>query len=103
MGILSVSFDLDEIRCYHDIHGLDSPEGAQGHVVYERALPRISSFCDDLGIKATFFVVGEDLNLNKNPYWNSMILRELQGAHFCFEQKLNNFQKRMYNIYSKFK
>ena len=30
-----------------------------------------------------------DLNLNKNPFWNSMALRELQGAHFIFGLNLN--------------
>lgn len=60
MGILCVSVDLDEIRCYHEIHGLD-PDAARAGTIYERAVPRIARFLSDRGIGATFFAVGRDL------------------------------------------
>jgi peptidoglycan/xylan/chitin deacetylase (PgdA/CDA1 family) len=62
MGFLSVSVDLDEIDCYHAIHGIpDAPKGDAVKAVYDRALPRISRFFEDNEIQGTLFVVGKDL------------------------------------------
>ena len=62
MAFLSVSIDLDEIDCYLAIHGLHGDAaGGSGHPVYERALPRIADFFDDLEIEGTLFVVGQDI------------------------------------------
>ena len=61
MGTLSISVDLDEVRCYHDIHGLAAPEGDAARAVYERALPRALRFLEDLGVRGTLFAVGRDL------------------------------------------
>ncbi len=61
MGLLCVTCDLDELGCYHDIHGLNPPENQVAGVVYERAVSRIAEWVDQLGVKATFFVVGRDL------------------------------------------
>jgi peptidoglycan/xylan/chitin deacetylase (PgdA/CDA1 family) len=51
----SVSIDLDGLDCYHTIHGLEPP--GPGNPVYELALPRFVELFDELGIKATFFVI----------------------------------------------
>lgn len=45
-------------------------------------------------IKILYFLITNDcmrldLNLNKNPFMVSMNLRELQGAHFCFQLELH--------------
>ena len=61
MGILSVSVDLDEVRCYHDIHGLKTPNANTDDLICRRALPRIGELFDKLNIKGTFFAVGRDL------------------------------------------
>jgi peptidoglycan-N-acetylglucosamine deacetylase len=61
MGLLCVSIDLDEIRCYCEIHGLDTPELAARKTVYERAVPRALRFFEELEIPATWFAVGRDL------------------------------------------
>jgi hypothetical protein len=56
-----VSVDLDDLACYHAIHGLGPvPDGRHG-VVLERCLPRFLELFAELGVTATFFVVGRDL------------------------------------------
>lgn len=56
-----VSIDLDDVGCYHAIHGLEPPDPATESVVLERCLPRFLELFDALGIRATFFVIGRDL------------------------------------------
>jgi hypothetical protein len=47
------------MRFYRRIHGL-SKEG-DTPLVFEKALPRFMRFCDEMGAKATVFVISEDL------------------------------------------
>ena len=61
MGLFCVSIDLDEIDCYHAIHGLPAPPEQVSQVVYSRALGRVARFLEELKIPGTFFVVGKDL------------------------------------------
>lgn len=56
-----VSIDLDEVPCYAAIHGLDLPASAE-RAIYERALPRFEALFDDVGLRATFFAIGRDLD-----------------------------------------
>ena len=56
-----VSVDLDDLACYHAIHGLAPPEPARAGVVLERCLPRFLELFAELGVRATFFVIGRDL------------------------------------------
>jgi hypothetical protein len=60
MGLLSVSIDLDEVRCYHEIHGIDAPAGPAAGAVHRAALPRALRFLDDVGVTGTLFAVGRD-------------------------------------------
>lgn len=54
--------DLDSVACYWGIHGLaGAPPIELRHVVLRRALPRFRALFDDLGVRATFFVIGSDL------------------------------------------
>jgi peptidoglycan/xylan/chitin deacetylase (PgdA/CDA1 family) len=62
MRLCAVSVDLDEIPCYAAIHGLPEPEGEARHAIYRRALPRFEHLFDELGIPATFFVIGNDMS-----------------------------------------
>jgi hypothetical protein len=60
--LAAVSVDLDEVGCYAQIHGLDvRGAGAALHAVYDRCLPRFARLFEDEGIRATFFVIGRDL------------------------------------------
>jgi len=56
-----VSVDLDDLPCYHRIHGLAPPPPEQRGTSLRRWLPRFLELFDRLGVRATFFVVGRDL------------------------------------------
>lgn len=62
MPLCAVSVDLDEIDCYASIHGLPLPDGSSAHAVYAAAVPRFESLFDALGLRATFFAIGRDLD-----------------------------------------
>jgi peptidoglycan/xylan/chitin deacetylase (PgdA/CDA1 family) len=64
--LAALSVDLDEIRCYAAIHGLDAPWDDSAHAIYERAIDRFERLFADEGIPATFFVVGDDLDRPEN-------------------------------------
>lgn len=57
--LANVSIDLDGLECYHSIHGI--PDYADPVAMYSVALPRILALLDELHVRATFFVVGKDL------------------------------------------
>ncbi|MCP4599681.1 MAG: polysaccharide deacetylase family protein [Proteobacteria bacterium] len=76
MSLLCVTVDLDEIHCYHAIHGLDKPEGDMARVVYRRALLRVAQFLEEFQIPGTFFVVGNDLLKEDEA---GSVLRDLLG------------------------
>ncbi len=61
MKLCALSVDLDEIHCYHAIHGLAAPSGPTAHAVYATAVPRYLQVLSDLGVPCTFFVIGQDL------------------------------------------
>src|SRR5215510_7159202 len=60
--VVSVSVDLDAVACYWRIHALPGapPERAR-HVVLRRCLPRFAELFARHDVRATFFVVGRDL------------------------------------------
>ncbi|MEE9385809.1 MAG: polysaccharide deacetylase family protein [Nannocystaceae bacterium] len=60
-GHTTVSVDLDDVACYHAIHGLPPPTDAQRALVLQRCLPRFLELFAEHKVKATFFVVGRDL------------------------------------------
>lgn len=58
MRFANVSIDLDSIACYHAIHRIDAaPDPVAIHTV---ALPRFLDVFDEVGCKATLFVVAAD-------------------------------------------
>lgn len=61
MKLCALSVDLDEIPCYHAIHGLPAPTGDSVHAVYHRAVPRFQELFRAYTVPATFFVIGRDL------------------------------------------
>jgi peptidoglycan/xylan/chitin deacetylase (PgdA/CDA1 family) len=56
--------DLDEVRYYAQIHGLDS--SSVSNAVYDIALQRIRAFATDTGLPLTLFVVARDLERAEN-------------------------------------
>jgi peptidoglycan/xylan/chitin deacetylase (PgdA/CDA1 family) len=62
-NIAAVSVDLDAVGCYWRIHALPGqPPPAARHAVLRRCLPRFAALFTRAGVKATFFVVGQDLD-----------------------------------------
>lgn len=61
MKLAALSVDLDEIPCYHAIHGLSMPTGEAAHAVYARAVARLAALWAKLDVPCTFFVIGRDL------------------------------------------
>jgi hypothetical protein len=59
--VCSVSVDLDPLGCYYGIHGLGTPPAQLENVVLRRALPRFAEMFERRRIKATFFVIGSDV------------------------------------------
>lgn len=56
-----VSVCLDDVSCYHAIHGLGPVDERSRGVVLERCLPRFLDLFAETETKATFFVIGRDL------------------------------------------
>lgn len=62
--LAALSVDLDEVYEYAAIHGLDVPRASR-RAIYEFALPRFEAFFAELGVPATFFVIGRDVDGNE--------------------------------------
>ena len=77
--LASVSVDLDPLRCYSQIHGQSPPEGPLADVILRRGLPRLLALFDRFGIKATLFVVGEDLTLS--PAGRELLVQAAAAGH----------------------
>ncbi|MGB1698512.1 MAG: polysaccharide deacetylase family protein [Nannocystaceae bacterium] len=56
-----VSVDLDDLVCHHAVLGLDAPTEDLAGVCLERILPRFEALFDETSCRATFFVIGRDL------------------------------------------
>ena len=55
----AINVDIDSLHLYYRIHGLD--EARATNAVWERGVVRFAELFDELGVKATFFVVASDL------------------------------------------
>jgi hypothetical protein len=78
-----VSVDLDDLACYHAIHGLEPPSLEQQGIVLERCLPRYLELFADLSVRATFFVIGRDLarDLEAGGRGAALLRRALADGH----------------------
>lgn len=76
--ICSVSVDLDALSHYHAIHGLAAPGDRGADPVYTVALPRFLDLFDELGLRATFFAVGADL---EHPAAADALARAHRAGH----------------------
>jgi len=56
-----LSLDLDDLACYHAIHGLDEPPAEHARLALEVWLPRFLDLFAELDVRATIFVIGRDL------------------------------------------
>jgi peptidoglycan/xylan/chitin deacetylase (PgdA/CDA1 family) len=81
LPLASVSVDLDSLGHYCRIHGLD-PRGLPGsarRLVYREALARFAALFAELGLTATFFAVGEDLE--EDPEARAALARAAREGH----------------------
>ena len=61
--VASVSVDLDSLECYFRIHALEGPPAADVRfAILRRCLPRFRELFARHNLRATFFVVGRDLD-----------------------------------------
>ena len=60
----SVGVDVDSLRHYYRIHGLD--EGAASNAAWEIGVPRFVDLFAELRIPATFYCIAEDLDIPGN-------------------------------------
>ena len=71
----AINVDVDSLYLYYRIHGLD--EAQASNAVWERGVVRFAELFATLGIKATFFVVAQDLTRWPS---NAAIAKELVAA-----------------------
>jgi len=64
MRLCSVSIDVDPIPCYYRIHGLGDPPPELRDLIFRRCVPRFADLLDSRGIRGTFFIVAEDLDVD---------------------------------------
>lgn len=60
----AITLDVDSLRCYHAIHGLPAPP-PERDPIYTVALPRFYDLLERLGLKATLFLIGGDIEPHK--------------------------------------
>lgn len=60
----AVGVDVDSLRLYYRIHGLD--DRSASNAAWRVGVPRFVELFDELGIRATFYCVAEDLDLPGN-------------------------------------
>jgi hypothetical protein len=73
--VLTVQVDVDTVGSLLRFYGFDAPRSTEDPV-YRLALPRFAALFDVAGVRATFFVVGEDLI----PSANRDVVRRLHAA-----------------------
>lgn len=63
-ALCSVSIDVDPIPCYYRIYGLGSPPDELRDTVMRRCVPRFADVLARYGVRATFFIVAEDVDVS---------------------------------------
>ncbi len=58
----AISIDVDPIPCYYRIHGLGPAPAGLRSAIMHRCVPRFAEVLERRGIRATFFVVAQDLD-----------------------------------------
>lgn len=76
----AVSVDLDDLGCYYAVHGV---QGEAGRLALVHWLPRFLDLFETLRIKATFFVIGRDLeeDLETGGYGADVLRSAVAAGH----------------------
>ncbi|MBK9032356.1 MAG: polysaccharide deacetylase family protein [Myxococcales bacterium] len=88
--LVSVSVDLDPIPCYYRIHALGEPPDELRDAVLTQALPRLAALFARHGLRATWFVVGEDLDPAAVGPARAAAARALLAARVAAGDELGN-------------
>lgn len=72
----AVTIDVDGVRHYHAIHGLPPPEGADP--IWRFGVPRFLEQCAALDLRATLFVVTDDL---QDPAARALVRQAHEAGH----------------------
>lgn len=76
--VCCVSIDLDTVSCYESIHGLSPVIREEADPIYAVALPRMLALFAKRNIRATFFVVGRDV---EHPEHAKQLRRAVEAGH----------------------
>ncbi len=78
-----VTLDLDDLACYHAIHGLPAPAPELARLALECWLPRFLDLFAKLKVRATIFVIGRDLHrdLEAGGAGAKVLVRALDEGH----------------------
>jgi peptidoglycan-N-acetylglucosamine deacetylase len=80
--LCAVSVDLDPLYCYQSIHGLTPPAAlppdGPPDPIYSHALPRLLELFRASGVRATFFVITQDLS---HPVHRDILRDALAQGH----------------------
>lgn len=91
MKLCALSVDLDEIPCYHAIHGLPMPTDASAHAVYAVAVPRFLDLLSELRVPCTFFVIGRDMD-------DPTAIDGARALHAAGHELANHTQNHRYDL-----
>ncbi|MFH1131613.1 MAG: polysaccharide deacetylase family protein [Pseudomonadota bacterium] len=79
MKLCAVNIDLDPLTSYYQIHGLGHTPRQLRATIIRKVLPRFEELFTEAGIKATFFVVGKELEREKEA--QETIRRLVEAGH----------------------
>ncbi len=79
--ICSLSVDLDPLTAYYAIHGLGDPPRPLRFTILRKALPRFEELFAEAGVRATFFVIGHDLEAPEHDEAREVLRRLAAAGH----------------------
>jgi peptidoglycan-N-acetylglucosamine deacetylase len=89
--VLTIQVDVDTTVNLLAFYGFEAPSDYQDHVTYQFALPRFAELFATFGVRATFFVIGQDL-FNEA---NQQVVRLLIDAG---HEIANHTQRHLYDF-----
>lgn len=92
-ALANVSIDLDGLDCYHKIHGL--ADHADPVAMYNVAMPRILDLLEELHVRATFFVIGKDLE--HTAAWTSLREAAARGHEIASHSYAHAYNMRYWS------
>lgn len=81
MKPLAVSIDLDPLACYYRIHALGPAPAPLADLILRRSLPRFLEIFAAAGVRATFFVVAQDLDGPAGGAARSLLRQAAAAGH----------------------